>query len=63
LIEGETQIVESDEQSKKAPLSMRDSLEPDSNVTRERAWQSEKEESQIISTEAGMQIVESAAHL
>jgi hypothetical protein len=53
------QIDESDEQGQSAELSIRESLESDSNVTLERLLHAEKQLLQRISTDDGMQIDES----
>jgi hypothetical protein len=53
---------ESSEQLAQTLDSMRESLEPDSNVTAERNPQSEKHSAQRVSTAAGMQIDESDPH-
>jgi hypothetical protein len=56
------QIDESDEQLENACRSIRESLEPDSNVTLERARHSWKHFSQTTSTDDGMQIDETDEH-
>jgi hypothetical protein len=53
------QIDESDEHAENANDSMRESLEPDSNVTLQSAPQQEKQKSPTTSTGHGMQIDES----
>jgi hypothetical protein len=53
------QIDESDEQNENAHISMRESLQPDSNVTLESAVHLLKQNSQRCSTDDGMQIDES----
>jgi hypothetical protein len=57
------QIDESEEQDENASLSTRESLEPDSNDTVERASHSEKQWLQSLSTEGGMAIDESDEHV
>jgi hypothetical protein len=54
------EIDESEIQSRKAPPSMQESFEPDSNMTVEREEQETKHRSQSRSTEPGMEIDESA---
>jgi hypothetical protein len=56
------QIDESDEQRKNANFVTDESLEPDSNVTVERDWQSPKHPLLSFSTDEGMQIDESEEH-
>jgi hypothetical protein len=56
------EIDESEEQSQNAPSSIRESLEPASNVTLERVPHREKQYMPIISTDDGMQIDESEKH-
>jgi hypothetical protein len=53
------QIDESDEQDEKADFSIRESLQPDSNVTLESTVHSMKQPAQRSSTDDGMQIDES----
>jgi hypothetical protein len=53
------QIDESDEQVKNARGSIRESLQPDSNVTLQSAVHRLKHDSQSCSTDDGMQIDES----
>jgi hypothetical protein len=54
-----TEIDESDEQEENADLSICESLEPDSNMIVERDLHPSKQFAQILSTEQGIQIVES----
>jgi hypothetical protein len=56
------QIDESDSHTQNACFSIRDSLEPDSNVIIARTPLLEKQDSQIVSTEDGMQIDVSDVH-
>jgi hypothetical protein len=53
------QIAERDEQSKKAPNSIDNSLDSDSKITLERHRQLSKQRSPTDSTDGGMQIDES----
>jgi hypothetical protein len=54
-----SRIDESDEQSSNAELSIHESLESDSNVIVERESHPQKQSSQIVSTEEGIQIDDS----
>jgi hypothetical protein len=56
LTEEGIQIDESDEQSENARPSIHESLESDSNLTVERDLHSLKQDSQIFSTEEGIQM-------
>jgi hypothetical protein len=53
------QILESEEQERKASVQIRWSREPDWKVTIERFAQSKKQPSPRTSTEGGMQMIES----
>jgi hypothetical protein len=53
------QIEESDKQEQNAPDSIRESLEPSSNVTLQSFMHDSKQYSPSISTDPGMQIEES----
>jgi hypothetical protein len=56
------QIDESDEQDENANRSIRETLQPDSNLTLESALHQRKQPSQRSSTDDGMQIDESDEH-